>query len=745
MAILSLSSWRWRMKIIRAALPASIAARFDGQPSQRSVFIVWGLLLVLGLFLLFAIQIIAARLLLPHYGGGGGVWTMCMVFLQLSFLFGYIYAHLMLRSVPIAWHAVIQIGLLLVSLLILPIEFDPLRFDVDPANPNRSLLLSLLVELGLPCFLLAAQAALIQIWLIDFVPAMILHRFYVLVLLGAILLLSFYPSLIEVSVGLDQQLHLWSILYGFVIVGMVLAIMWIRRIIVRVPESAGPAGDTPVTMATGLLWLWQIGLSAAAMMMVLAITEELTRDVVPFAFLWILPLSIYVLSFTLCFSARAFYSRAVFWPALVPVLLLLWFTRTEQIYVLNQYTPGDFLFSALWSGRAYITEIAIWNLVLFVFCMIAHGEIMRTRPLQGLNGFYLTFSVGGALGAMLAAFAAPLIFAENHELLLSLIIIGLLSGLRCIVEIIPEEGSIHSVGTLMQCATVGILGAFLLGGGYLLAPRDDQTAIACKRDFYARFCVRDEGGDPSESIFRALYYGLISHDAQAINPSLSTAPTTYFTAESGIGTIIKAMNERYQTMKVGILGLGIGTLAAYGRPGDLYRFYETNPDIVTAAQTYFSYLDDSSAMVDIVLEDGRDALSRHRLPQYDMLIINTVSGDTIPAHLLTREAMSLYLSRLRPDGILAINISSRYLDLGPVIQAHAYSFDLAVKFVEYLTYWERDDEVRRLRKSSSLWAIMAGDGTMIATLQSLPIEAVGVIDRRDIWTDDHTSILHLLR
>jgi len=612
-------------------------ARWDAYLYALTVFV--------SAFLLFQVQPVIAKMILPWFGGTSAVWSTCMLFFQLVLLLGYLYAH-WLHEQPGTRQAVVHTILLALSLLVLPVLPNPSWKPTADSNPTFLILGLLAVTIGLPYMILSTTSPLLQSWYArraGTVP----YRLFALSNLASMLALITYPFLIEPNLSVRAQSYVWSGTYLlFAILCTVTAWMAARAhsTSVRIAKQ----GEPPTA---GLQLLW-VGLAGVASTLLLAVTTFLTQDVAAIPFLWVLPLAIYLLTFILCFESTRYYSRKVFFPLLGAAL-------------------GCFAYF-LWpsSMRLHMgPTISLIALSLFVCCMVCHGELVRLKPHPSrLTGFYVMVSVGGAVGGLFVGLAAPHIFNAYFEFPVGL---GALAALA--VLILFRDGP--------RPVFKGLLIAGLLGyiATITIITRNTVTGYrAIARNFYGELRVEDEG-DPATDFDadRKLLHGRINHGIQMLDPKLRHTPVAYFCEASGIGHAMKSRPAGAR-WRVGILGLGAGALAPYGKAGDTFRIYEINPLVVDFARQYFTYLGDTPAKVEVALGDGRLVLEREPADtadqKFDLLVMDAFSGDSVPVHLITLEAFASYFRHIKPGGILAVNISNRYLDLEPVMERAATYF-----------------------------------------------------------------------
>ena len=608
----------------------------------------------LSAFLLFQVQPIVAKMILPWFGGSSSVWSVCMVFFQAMLLIGYAYVHWLHERFTARQQVMVHAGLLLLSLVMLPVAADPSWKGMGLANPSWSVLAVLSILVGAPYLMLSTTGPLMQAWYVRAFAADAgnsrAYRLYALSNLASMIALLSYPVVIEPVFGVGVQANLWSAGYAaFVALGLATAAMVWR-------SHSGPGRQQHTerenvprpALAECLIW---VGLGATASTLLLTLTRQLTADVAPVPFLWVLPLAIYLLSFILCFDAPRYYVRPLFLAAL-PV----------SFFAIDRALAVDMGIPAL---------VAIISVSLFVFCMVCHGELVRRKPhVRHLTLFYLMLSIGGATGGVLVGLVAPVVFTSYFELP-----IGLFACAALTVIVTWRE--------VRKPVWRAMLILALFGYGWRLGDISADYVRGYRvtvRNFYSQLKVSDMVHS-TQGAKRAMYHGLTVHGEQLLgDDGRGRIPTAYYCEQSGIGRAIRSLPQDHP-LKIGIVGLGAGTLATYGRAGDQLRIYEINDQVLDLARSEFTYLKDTPAAVTQVLGDGRLMLEREPPQHFDLLAMDAFSGDSIPTHLLTLEAMKTYLDHLKPDGILAVHITNHYLDLLPVMAAVAQHFGkVALKY-----------------------------------------------------------------
>lgn len=746
-----------------------------------------------GAFLLFQCQPLIGKFILPWFGGGPGIWTTCMMFFQWLLLGGYAYAHWVRRRFSLRAQILAQLVLLATALLLLPIIPADSWKPRGAGHPTLQILALLAATLGLPYFVLSTTGPLLQHWFTRFRAGASPYRLYALSNGGSLLALLSYPFYFEPHFTRRRQAELWG--WGLAFYAACFALtalnLWrkaaqngtkasggmahghVNDVAPRVESAGIPYGPRPISP-----WLWLL-LPAGASVLLLAVTNKLCQDVAVVPFLWILPLALYLLSFVICFDSPRWYVRPVFLLGFVAAAVgICWVMHEGTELSLNR-------------------QIGVYCGGLFLCCMVCHGELYRQRPdPEHLTRYYLMIAAGGALGGLFVAVLAPLMFNDFYELHLSLWACAALLAwsvatspspswrwLACVLTLVglagldqglaeaasrfkhlPVSGRtmlrISVDGALVLClagwaasgrwrrftrwraVALGWLAAGTIVLGLYLANQAMRTAldkIFRTRNFYGTLTVYEEEKEDPKQHYFLLEHGRITHGLQFVDPEQATWPTTYYGEQSGVGLAIHALLPRPR--RVGLVGLGAGTLAAYLRKEDYGRFYEINPQVKQVAASRFTYLAHCPARVDIALGDARLSLEREPPQRFDLLVLDAFSSDAIPAHLLTAESFALYQRHLDPNGVIAIHISNHYVDLEPVVVNLARYFGYRLALIDY----EEDEEKWWLYGST--WILLTRNETF---LNSPAIrQAAGKVKTMTptvpLWTDDFTSLYQILR
>jgi hypothetical protein len=694
----------------------------------------------LSAFLLFQVQPLIGKYILPWFGGSAAVWSAALLFFMALLTGGYGYAFALINRLSRRRQGLVHLILLAASLVVLLDNLSAWPTPITPAAdwqpqgsgfPVGHILWLLAAAVGLPYFLLTTNAPLMQAWFSQRWPDRSPYPLYALSNAGSLLALVSYPFLIEPTLSLTTQAWLWSAGY----VAVVGWVAWgaIRQLCHRAdPAVAVPTRDDPADPtahadhrpSAGRIGLW-LALPACASVLLLATTSKMTQEVAPIPFLWVLPLALYLLSYILSFADDRVYVRPLFGVGLAIATVLYAWVDQQGL------------------NAPFSRQLIAFALLTFVACMVCHGELARLRPpARQLTTYYLMISVGGVLGGVAVNLVAPALFPGYWELPLAVIagwglFIGsiLIGRPAWLVSLIPTRIGLAIVGVVSAYACLWFVDMRLATG----------TALLTVRNFYGVFEVSERNAhDPSLHAYR-LYHGITLHGLQYASPELRRLPTAYYTEDSGIGLALLNHPARPGPLRVGMLGLGIGGLVAYCQPDDVWRLYEINPAVVRIAEGeggYFHYLTDCAGEVQIVLGDARLALQRElargERQVFDLLVMDAFNSDSVPVHLLTREAVALYLEHVAPDGLLAINISNRFLDLRPVVWGLADYYGLHTALISI----GGDGE----RRQPSVWMLAARRGDLL----SVPAIAERTTPRPDpapavrLWTDDYSNLFQIL-
>ncbi len=674
--------------------------------------------------LLFLVQPLLARLLLPWYGGTSMVWITCLLFFQ-SFLFlGYLYAHWLSTRVSARGQLVVHGSLLAASALFLPVHLGERWKWTGEEDPSRLILLALMATISAPYLLLSSTNPLVQSWTARLMSSPAerrrVYRLFALSNFGSLLGLLSYPFVIEPFFSLSLQTALWSVTY-VVFLGLCALVAWRARGAPLLSERLEDGGQAVGPRWAPLPWL---ALACLGSIVLLATTNQLTRNVASVPFLWVAPLVLYLASFVIAFERDHWYRRAVWTPLLLAGLV-------GALYLLSEKTEPDLklqLFGYLFNQ--------------FVLCVVLHGELARWRPSPGrLTSFYLFVAAGGAIGGVAVGLVAPWIFGGFWEFPLSLLAAYVLVGASMLL--VKVEGL---EGELLRWSRV-----LWFGGALLLAivivgiVRDQRGGPAfMERSFFGMVRVYDR--DPgTENWRRDLWNGPIGHGTQLMADGRHLETTLYYTKESGVYATFD-LYPLAEGRRIGVLGLGAGTLAALGRAGDEFRFYELDPKVARVAASHFFFLGETPANVEVIVGDGRISLDRELAEngslELDILVLDAFAGDAIPVHLLTREAFTLYDRHLKPDGVIAVHISNLHFDLSPVVRAAAEHIDRPAVLLQ------NDSDTEREIYSAD-WVIVTRNAELLSDPRFQERVTPWVLASADhespvAWTDDYVNLLNLM-
>jgi SAM-dependent methyltransferase len=740
-------------------------------------------------FLLFMVQPMVGKMVLPYLGGTPAVWNTCMVFFQAALLFGYLYAHEITRRFGIRRQLTLHLGLLLlplVPLALLRLDVSAIARDWLPppsaANPIAWLLLVLTVAAGLPFFVVATSAPLLQKWYSEtgHAGAKDPYFLYGASNLGSMLALIGYPTLIEPNLRLATQAWIWA---GSYVVLMCLTALCgvLSRRAATTPkllpwseeEPSVPIqkeDDAEVPLARRLRW---IALAIVPSSLMLGVTTYITTDVSAIPLLWVIPLTIYLLSFILVFSRLPAIVHRVMVLAFPFVLVMVVMPNTALL-LLDDWGVMSSLgvtVERTIEGTGENAMVPAWVVIvmhliaLFVAAMVCHGELARTRPsARDLTGFYVCLSVGGVLGGLFNALVAPMAFSGIFEY-------PLILAFACLL--VPRLGA--TSGTVMAgvdafwtsaLVMVGLFGVVFLLAQEFVTPqvayqapepiqpimqwfvrkhgRNDGLTIHQERDFFGVIKIRTE----EDGAYHEMVHGTTFHGKQCMLPGQRDQPLTYFHRQGPIGELFAAMDQKHPPMRIAVLGMGTGTLAAYADRDWEMTFYEIDPAVIRLARNpeYFTYIADAEkrgARITEVLGDGRLQLEKAPNQSYDLLFMDAFTSDAVPVHLITKEAVEMYLTKLAPDGVLVINIANRYLDLQPVLGNLGLALGLKVRLCD-------GQGINGLHIYASRWAVLARHDEDFGVLPLLPRtettsewREVPADDRIGLWTDDYSNLLQV--
>lgn len=751
-----------------------------------------------GAFLLFQVQPLIGKFILPWFGGGPGVWTTCLLFFQTLLLGGYAYAHFSSTRLKPKQQVIVHLVLLALSLVVLPIApSESWKAHVD-GDPTWRILLLLTASIGLPYLVLSSTGPLMQQWFSQTNPGVSPYRLYALSNVGSLLALLSYPAYFEVKFTRHAQSTMWSV--GLVVFVAFCAycawLLWKNRVALGgagnpVAAPGAPTENSPLPAVEAvettppvdkLLW---VSLPAIASVLLLATTNKLCQEIAVIPFLWVLPLSLYLLTFIICFDHARWYNRWVFIPLLVAGMAVV-----AQLLPVGTDAPMRL-------------QIIGYTATLFVACMVCHGELYRLKPPpQRLTSYFLYISAGGALGGFLVAIVAPAIFDDYRELQLGLWLLSYGVGVLCYRHRSRDMVLAAGIGALLTVAVLPWLRSYFddssglkaeyveffkdralylgvavvvfaacavdfrrrrllaewepragwfvmflcvgLGAAFVMqwASRSEVPVLSASRNFYGTLKVFNYYPNDEEDNYRLLLHGATTHGLQFTAPAKAMTPTSYYGDTSGVGRAISRLPQGPR--RIGLVGLGTGTLASYARPGDYMRIYEINPEVEKLARTQFKFLDYSPGKVDVAMGDARlvmeQEVAEKRTQQFDLLALDAFSSDAIPVHLLTKEAFEIYMQQIKPDGVIAVHISNRYLDLRPVVERLAAEFDLQVATIS-------DDDEPQWWIYATTWMILTKNKAILEHEEIRDVADAPEPSNRNVplWTDDFASLYSIMK
>ena len=754
------------------ASPAAASAASTAAPpgpavvdrSNRTLLALFAGTLFLNAGLLFSVQPMFTKMVLPLLGGTPAVWNGSMLFFQATLLAGYLYSHLVSSRFPLRPQMLVHLALLALSAIALPIAVPGGWRPPVGGMPVPWLLSLLAVSLGIPFFMLSTGAPLLQRWFSysGHPAARNPYFLYAASNLGSLLALLAYPVLIEPRLPLGMQSRGWSVIYVALVllVAACAATVWRRR---ETPEAVA-AGDSAADVegiAEVTPWLrvrWVL-LAMAPSSLLLGVTNYISTDIASVPLLWVVPLALYLLTFVLVFARR-------------PPLRHMWMVELQTPIVL-----GLTVLFVMSSHRRPSAQMALHLSAFFVTAMVCHGELARLRPrVRHLTEFYLWLSVGGMLGGLFNALVAPVIFRTVIEYPIALVVACALRprtehgterarsrwldlvlpavSFAAIVLVLrsspPESWMKYGTWVFWMIAALVCMSyasrplRFALGVAALLVGAavgrvDRDTTMLTERSFFGVYRVR------KYPTYHVLQHGSTTHGGQLLAANLRTEPITYYHRDGPLGDVFATLARARPSRRVAIVGLGTGTIACYGRTGEQWTFYEIDPLVQRIARDprYFSYLRDCPPVTSVVLGDARLSLAAAPDGEYDLIILDAFSSDAIPAHLMTREALALYLRKLAPGGAIAFHISNRYLSLQPVLAELARDARVPGSVGEDFSLTSAQTT---MYKSTSTWVVVARRAIDIAELTKLP-DWKPLPPEADVrvWTDDFSDIFSVFR
>lgn len=680
----------------------------------------------LSAFLLFQVQPLISKAILPWFGGTPAVWTTCILFFQVVLFLGYAYAHALTRFVVPKAQVMLHVVLLLAALLFLPIIPREIFKPENSEHPAARILLLLLLTVGLPYFMLSTTGPLVQAWFARAFQGRSPYRLYALSNVGSLAALLTFPVLFEPALDIGQMAWLWS---GAFLLFAALCSISAYLSLVRSPnlpasQQQAAEGKQPTWLLRGV-WLL---LPAWSSMLLLTTMNYVCQDVAPVPLLFVVPLAIYLLTFIIAFDHPRWYNRALYAPATVVALLL--------VAGLDEWPA--------WLGidLNYIHELIVYFSALFLVCMVCHGELAGMKPAPAhLTEYFLLISLGGALGGLFVSLVAPQIFHTFYEWN-----IGLLGSflLACGLTV----GSLLSALAGRQLAlrwTIAASGLLVASAGaYQIEQWQawSNSPLYRARNFYGLVSVREYGRDNPRWHNRVFVSGSVKHGRQLQHPERRREPIAYFHPQTGIGRAIEHFRDRSDT-RVGVVGMGIATVATYAQPGHYYRFYEINPEVDHIARTYFTFLDDCRGEYEVVLGDARLELERElkqgQPQRFHVLCLDAFSGDSVPAHLLTSEAFELYVRHLQDDGVICFNITNRYLDLSGVVEGLAREHGFQTRRIA------TESDLDRFHYRTDFILVTRNEDFLVQNPERLPDDAASPFAQPVVWTDRYSNIFSILK
>ncbi len=669
-----------------------------------------------------------AKALLPLLGGGSSVWAGCLLFFQSILLAGYGYAHALTKLASIRQQVSVHSLMLMIALISTWTVFNQPLALVATNDPLHSLLLSLIMIVGVPYFAVATTGPLIQSWIAktsSYSP----YRYYALSNIGSLLALLAYPFLLEPSLSLPHQALLWSglftvftllfVIYFYILNTKQLYITGNGNLKPNLKDTLKIAGQDPsmpqlvTSFAHKALWVL---FSAAGVIALVSTTSAMTQNIPPVPFLWILPLALYLVSFIITFHKSTWYVR---WYWII-MLLISSMIALFMFFIASQFDMA--------------TQIVLYSLILFSICMVCHGELFSLKPdSQNLTLFYVYLALGGVIGSAFVNFVAVEIFTSYYEFLLA----GGLTGFLLVWRLSLTDPNLTYSNWVKAGFQLSICVIFvvLFAGFVQLSDRFNQTDVVKTRNFYGILTVKEVSQDGKKE--RRLIDGSTSHGTQSLDEASKKIPKSYYRTQTAIGQLL--MFDSGDNIKLGVIGLGTGALAAYGRSQDQFVFYELNPDVDKIAHSHFSYLADSKAQTQVILGDARLSLHKQwqakQNQQFDVLVIDAFSGDSIPMHLLTEEAIALYLKHMSNSGVIAFHISNSHIDLTPVIESHARRYEQSLWYVK--------TPANNSEQHDAIWVLMTEDQSLSSRLNLT--EPWPTPKTKVTWTDAYSDLLSVLK
>jgi SAM-dependent methyltransferase len=661
----------------------------------------YALTIFLSAFLLLAVEPMAAKQLLPTLGGSSAVWTTCLVFFSVVLLLGYLYAHWISSLFDPKQQAVIHILILTMGLLTLGIRIQPGPAAVS-YHPALTVFRVLATVIGLPYLALSSTTPLLTAWYAGSFEGGSPYRLFALSNFASLLALASYPLFIEPGLTMKQQTGWWS--GGFLVFAVLCgAIAWQgrRRSVTATAEKAVLAGRPEP--------FWFL-LALGGGMMLTAVTSHMSANIAAIPLLWLPPLALYLLTFILAFQGA--------WKPLRQSMLR---------WVLVAVASMAYALRDIRTILPIAVSLPLFLIALFLCCFFLHGELYARRPVTaGMTRFYLVVATGGAAGTLLVGVIFPLVLRANYDLACTLVVVSLIA----LAATWQDGWGLRMIWMAGAAAAIVVLSTQV--------HQYDDDAVALMRNFYGTLRVRESNLPPQSDTDRQLLNGTIEHGAEWFAPQFLGQPLTYYAPDSGLGLAMRLCCGA-DAKRVGVIGLGTGTVAAYGNPGDAIRFYEINPLVERLARHWFTFLHDSPARVEVILGDARLSLAAETPQHFNVIVVDAFSGDAIPVHLLTREALALYRRHLQPGGVIVFHVSNQYINLEPVVAAIAG--DAGMKAV---SVHSRGDEQNGFYYAD--WILVTANETLLSQPEivnngfATPLQA-----NVRLWSDNYSSVFPLLK
>jgi SAM-dependent methyltransferase len=661
----------------------------------------YALTIFLSAFLLLVVEPMAAKQLLPTLGGSSAVWTTCLVFFSVVLLLGYLYAHWISSLFDPKQQAVIHILILTMALLTLGIRIQPGPTAVS-YHPALTVFRVLATVIGLPYLALSSTTPLLTAWYAGSFEGSSPYRLFALSNFASLFALASYPLFIEPHLTMKQQTEWWS--GGFLVFAVLCgAIAWQgrRRVFAAEGEKAALAGRPEP--------FWFL-LALGGGMMLTAVTSHMSANIAAIPLLWLPPFALYLLTFILAFQGA--------WRSVRPSMLR---------WVLVAVASMAYALRDIRTILPIAVSLPLFLIALFLCCFFLHGELYARRPVTaGMTRFYLVVATGGAAGTLLVGVIFPLVLRANYDLACTLVVVSLIA----LAAIWQDGWGLRMIWMAGAAAAIVVVSA--------QSRQYDDDAVALMRNFYGTLRVRESHLPPQSDTDRQLLNGTIEHGAEWFAPQFLGQPLTYYAPDSGLGLAIRLCCGA-GAKRVGVIGLGTGTVAAYGNPGDAIRFYEINPLVERLARHWFTFLHDSPARIEVILGDARLSLAAQNPQHFNVIVVDAFSGDAIPVHLLTREALALYRRHLQPGGVIVFHVSNQYINLEPVVGAIAE--DAGMKAV---SVHSRGDEQNGFYYAD--WILVTANQTLLSQPEIVnngfptPLQA-----NVRLWTDNYSSVFPLLK